>query len=333
MNEALLPALKRLYVWDKLPEYFAGGHAWSDGTLFKFEAGGSTKLLKVMPAGGERSLESVSERQAFTEYLFRNGIDTVLPLHSVAGNLAEAFIHEGKSYIAYSWEMVPGSHTELGDPRNCTAFYTRWGSLLGKMHRLAKAWPDWQFSASRDTKGPLISRAKEWEHFYRWIPDPEVKEAWLKLRSELDALPQTRENFGFIHNDAHPGNILSAGERLILIDFDVSNYLWFMVDIAICIYSEYSRVKFHSPWGKRSPELDQIFVQPFMQAYESENKLPAGEYARIELFLNYRRFLMFACFYDQIKDNNPAYLEIFKQEIIQGRRFLGEDNYFTRFKI
>ncbi len=331
MPEALSPALRELYPWDEAPEYYAGGHAWSDGTIYSYSRLGEERLMKVMPAGSERTLASVAERQAWQEYLNRNGVDTLPPIHSEVGNLAEAVSSGDQEYIVYAWRKMQAKPVQLGDPRDCTDFYGRWGKMIGKMHRLAQSWPQWRHSACLDDGGnPLISRQYEWEVFRRLFQDDEVRAAWQVMKEELDGLPVTRENYGFLHNDPHPGNILAEGDHLILIDFDVANYLWFMVEIAICIYSEYSRVNFHSPWAKRNDELDAIFITPFMEAYESENRLSTGEYAKVELFLNYRRFLMFALFYEQIREGSPEYLAQMKQDIIQARRYLPEDNWFVR---
>ncbi|HAN41732.1 MAG TPA: hypothetical protein DCQ12_07465 [Candidatus Cloacimonas sp.] len=67
-----------------------------------------------------------------------------------------------------------------------------------------------------------------------------------------------------------------------------------------------------------------------MEAYESENRLANEEYGRVELFLNYRCFLMFALFYEQIREGSPEYLAQMKQDIIQARRYLPADNWFVR---
>ena len=331
MDNDIFPTLREYYPCDTDHEYFAGGHDWSDGTVYRCKYQGADRLVKVMPARSENAIAMVRERQAWMEHLNLHGVDTTLPLRSPKGNLAEAFNHNGKDYIAYCWLYVPGGHVQLGDPRRCRDFYQKWGRMLGKMHRLAKNWPDWLHSACLDKNGkPLISREAEWQVFFNWIQDAEVKAAWTTMRETLDTLPVNRANHGLIHNDAHPQNILRDGGRLVLIDFDVANFLWFALDLAICVYSEYSRVNFHSGFARRNDELDELFITPFMQAYESENRLPPEEYGRIELFLNYRRFLMFACFYDQIKSGAPDYLETMKHDIVQSKTYLPPDNYFNR---
>ncbi len=329
MNEAILAHLKPLYGWESQPEYFAGGHDWSDGTLYRYQREGKTYLLKVMKPGSEHPYPAVRERQHFMEYLNLHGVATTKPLRSCRGELVERMSYEDQEYMVYTWEMVPGTHLELGDPRDCRDYYIAWGRMLGRMHALAKDLPDWQHSACTDAEGvPLISRQREWEIFYNWLQDEDVRKAWTELNAELDALPKKRDNYGFIHNDAHPHNILGDNGKLILIDFDVANYLWFALDIAICVYSEYSRVNFHSGFAHRNSELEELFLLPFMEGYESENILSPEDKATVPIFLRYRRFLMFACFYDQIKKNAPDYLEQFKQEIISHKDYLSPGKCF-----
>lgn len=315
---------------DAKAEYFAGGHAWSDGTLYKFTVNSAEHLLKVMPAADEDAIRAVTERQDYMEYLNQNGVASPKPLHSSSGKLVESFSHAGKLYLAYAWKLVPGNHIAEKDPRLLRDFYTAWGSLLGKTHRLAKLYPTWANSREKDADGiPLISWQREWEHFYNWLPDKELKQAWLRMKQDLEALPVTRHNFGFVHNDAHPMNILVEGSELSLLDFDVANFQWFTLDIAICIYSEYSRVQHHSAFAELKGDMEELFVRPFMQAYESENQLPTSEYKQIELFLLYRKFIMFTVFYDQIKSNAPQYLEIMKASMLNRDTFLPERNYFN----
>jgi len=153
------------------------------------------------------------------------------------------------------------------------------------------------------------------------IPDFEVRQAWLEMKETLDARPRNRENFGMIHNDPHLGNLLYSPQGLVLLDFDVANYLWFALELAICIYSVYSRAGFHSRHKVPRADLQELFVKPFLTGYQSQNQLPETEWDSIELFLNYRRFIMFTVFYEQIREANPRYLDKFKQEILTGSKY------------
>jgi len=327
MDARLYQELKGIYRMDACPAYFAGGHEWSDGTVYQYTMDGVECLVKVLKAASPDMLPTVQERQQWQEFLSQNGVDTVPPLHSSRGKLAESCA-EG-SQVCYAWKKSQGRHIGPSDPRQRRDFYLQWGALLGKIHRLAQVYPTWRHSECVDACGvQLISRQREVEHFRNWIQDDAVREAWMELNSRLEAHPITRQNFGFVHNDTHPGNILIEAGRLVLIDFDVANYQWFILDMCICLFSEYAHAEHHSPHKALLPQMPELFIRPFMEGYRGENILPPGEFAQVEDFIRYRRFLMFACFYDQIKDAAPQYLEQMKRELIDGTPFFPEGSPF-----
>lgn len=305
------------------PEYFAGGHAWSDGTIFRYRSHYQDILIKICPRNNSDLFATtrIEERLRYMHYLRTNGLAIILPILSSQQHFVES--STDASYFAYAWKMIQGKNPAIASPFELASFYQNWGKLIGKMHYLAKSYPDWTHSPMHDQEAnPILGWQSEWQHFYHWIPDADVKEAWIEIRKALEKLPTSRENFGFVHNDPHPGNIIDSDGTLVLIDFDVANYHWFILEIAICIYSEYSRVQFHSPFANQLPYLEELFLRPFMQGYRSENHLPAPEFEQIELFLNYRRCLMFTVFYDQIKENAPHVLTELKHKIISFQPFL-----------
>ncbi len=327
MEHKLYEELRHLYQFDTHPLYFAGGHDWSDGTIYQYLYQGKEHLIKLMPMPDPEAKASVLERQQWMEYLNLNGVGTVFPLHSLTGRLVESTA-DGKTMM-YAWQKVIAHHISGRDLERRKQFYPLWGALIGKIHRLSKLYPQWRCSQAVDKEGiPLVSRQREYGHFYNWIQDEAVRQAWKELQDDLELLPINRENYGFIHNDAHLHNILCENGKLILIDFDVANYLWFILDLAICIFSEYSFMEYHSDNKALLPHMDEFFIKPFMQGYESENILADEEYERIEIFLRYRRFIMFAAFYDQIKTNAPQYLEQMKQELVRGEMFFTDGREF-----
>ena len=128
---------------------------------------------------------------------------------------------------------------------------------------------------------------------YDWCADPEVKAAWEKMRRRLEGLPVNRGCFGFVHNDPHIQNLLYADRRIILLDFDVANYHWFACDIAIACQA----MLFAQTGGMERPLSDQAallaFLRDFRAGYEQENDLEPSWWEQIDLFIQYRRILLF----------------------------------------
>ncbi len=305
------------------PEYFAGGYEWSDGTLFKVQIAGQSHVLKILPGGNEHTCATVHERMAFAGYTAEQGVQTTKPILSRNQRIVEKVLHVDKEYLAVCWKYIPGKALGNDHPSDLGEFYGAWGRLLGKLHRLAQGYPTWQESETKDTRGAaLISRKAEWDVFYNWLQDDDVKDAWRGMGQSLENYPIKRDNFGWVHNDAHPGNLLQNEMGLVLLDFDVANCLWFALDLAICINSEYARILHHSTHKKDADKLQSLFLQPFMQGYAEENTLDTAELRNVGRFIHYRHFLMFAVFYNQIKENAPQYLEIMKNELLSGESYI-----------
>ena len=322
LPQRLLDFIRDAYRPDDDPIYFAGGHEWSDGTVYSYNKDKKPRLLKILMLSGADQLAAARERLDFIDFLATNGIDTIYPVHSANNNLVE-FCDCDNGYIMFSWDKALGEHIQGLDPIDLKLFYSKWGKLVGSIHRLTQKYPRYLQSACQNSKGQaLISFDSEWSYFDGMMRDDAMREAWRLQRQRMEELSPSRASFGFIHNDPHPGNILRDKERLVLIDFDVANYHWFLTDIAICIYSEYSRCNFHSSFRHRSPDLPELFLKPFLKGYQRENDINPIHLDQIELFLNYRRFLMYCVFYDQIHSSNPQYLIKFADEICSFKPYL-----------
>ena len=320
ITDRLSTEAARLFGAVGTPVYIAGGHEWSDGTVYQASHPLGALMLKLIPDASQENILGLIERLEFFDYLGARGIQVARPLHSVNGAVIETVAEDEAIFIARAWTRIPGEHLPDQHPKDLSDYYHAWGTMLGKLHRLAREHPQWRHSACLDGSGaPNISWQREWELFFHWLKGAGVKKAWEGIRAELESLPVSRARFGFIHNDPHPGNILVNAEGLALLDPEVANYHWFMTDLGICLNSEHSRIGHHSKHKEALAELPDLFLRPFMQGYHSKNRLPADEYHRIRLFLRYRRFLMYAVFYEQIKQHDPDYLKGFTRELIDGK--------------
>jgi Ser/Thr protein kinase RdoA (MazF antagonist) len=291
--------------------------------IYAYPHADSRRLLKIMaiPEENQRTnLFILDERMKFAHFLGRNGARVVFPQPSPRGELYETFSHEGHVWVAYAMDVAPGhvASSKTFDP----GFFRRWGQTVGMLHRLTKRYPSWQASLDPETGERVLTWRREWEGFHRWCQDDEVRVQWEAIKGALEALPVTREAFGFIHNDPHLWNLLVDGERITLLDFDVANHHWFLTDIAIACQS----VLFAQSGGMDRPVYDRdrllSFLDHFLAGYEREHHLSPAWLNRLDLFIAYRRILLFIVMYEGVCANPKAH-NAWKRMILNGPSVLG----------
>lgn len=310
-------------------KHFAGGHEWSDGTVYEYIKDGKTYLLKMLHPSEKDNFAyaRTSERMQYLHYLGNNGVLIVNPVPSVDGSLIVKADSNGKKAIGYAWQKIEGEHFKGTSADELKQFYFKWGKTIGSIHRLAKEYPDWQHSRSTDDSGaPLISRKMEFDIFYNWLQDDEVKQVWSDMYILMNKLPMNRNNFGFIHNDLHAGNLLINKAGVYALDFDVANFQPFIMDIAIAFYSEFNRI--------RQYKLQDVFVDyhkavmdTIMEGYNTENNLAKEEFEHLDMFFAYRRIIMFCVFYNEVKAKAPEYLKTMKNRIVKRESVLTQTGF------
>jgi amicoumacin kinase len=211
---------------------------------------------------------------------------------------------DGHGYISYLMDRIEGKPP--APEQWGKALLGLWGGAVGKMHTLATRHEHWQHSPENDSDGnPQLGWRNEVNGFTNWCSDADIKRMWREMEMRLEALPVERDSFGFIHNDPHNHNILYDGRALRVIDFDVANYHWFATDIAIALQS----VLFATGGMERPMEdRDAVrrFLDGFMGGYTREHSLDAAWLARLDMFVNYRRMLLFTVMQDWLATNETA---------------------------
>ncbi|MBN1247994.1 MAG: phosphotransferase [Anaerolineae bacterium] len=296
--------------------HFGGGDASSDGIVCAYPHEQGRRLLKIMaipldnPRRGRLALE---ERLRFMHYLGEHGATVAYPQLSPKGHLYETAAGTAHLWVAYRMDPAPGEaiSEHAWDP----TFFHRWGQVIGRLHRLARDYPSWRAAVDPDTGESFLTWENEWQRFYEWCPDNDVKEQWLALKVELDLLPVERASFGFIHNDPHIWNLRADGDRITILDFDVANHHWFMTDIAIACQNI---LIFHSG-GLNGPIRDRekllAFLDAFLQGYEREHSLATTWLNRLDLFIAYRRILLYIAMQDWVS-SQPDLARTWKRLIV-----------------
>jgi amicoumacin kinase len=299
-------------------KYLGGGYEGSDGIVFEYNDRGGKRALKfmIMDENDFDKLLRTKERLKFVNFLGGKGVNIVYPQLSKNGRFLEQYKLDGKIYLAYSMNKVEGKGVNALEPSDMENFIVEWGKVVGQTHRHTKSYPTWQHSVVDETTGEtMLSWEEEWKSFEDWCKDEEVKQCWRSLKKELDKLPKNRDCFGFIHNDPHPLNLIIQDGKVTLLDFDVASYHWFMTDIATAIYGALCGEAGGFERPQKNKDFSKYLLDKFMSGYERENHLDSIWLDKLELFLSYRRMLLFIVFYDGLK-NDKEYFEHWKRRII-----------------
>lgn len=296
-----------------------GGREDSDGVVYLYPSGSTSRVLKIgaLAATDTGGLMRLEERLKFVHFLAQNGVDIVYPIQQPDGSLFTCAPDGEHIFIAYTMEKINGSHPATNELT--LSIISRWGQVIGRMHRVTQSYRTGQCEAlDPQSQLPLLGWQQEWDGFYRSISDSKVKQQWLAMRNKLEELPVTRDAYGFIHNDPHQQNIMvtTSGDRLVMLDFDVANYHWFVTDIPIAMQG----LMFDVTGGMERPlsRADKLheFLDEFMQGYEKENHLAPFWLDKIDLFISYRRMLLFAAMQGWL-DTQPKLRASWKRMIME----------------
>ena len=302
-------------------KHLGGGREDSDGITYKTERAGVPFVLKIVGASAKDpdSAGKIEARAAFFSYLGEHGVDVVAPVVNDDGHLIEMCDAGDERFIAYTYPFLTGVHP---DPSTWTEeTLIAWGRTIGRAHRLTQSYPVWAGFPSSATGKTLLNWQQEVDGFHQWCSDGEVKTCWLLLKDRLEKLPFTRETGGFIHNDPHMQNVLVDGGRVKLLDFDVANCHFFACDVAIAIQS----VLFTTAGGMERPVDNRdaltFFVDALLKGYREAMDVPGDFLDQVELFIAYRRALLFTVMGDWLA-SQPELFAAWKRRVLDEPKVL-----------
>ncbi len=307
--EPMLESLAQLFstTRDNL-RHFGGGEPESDGVVYAYPYKDTQRLLKIMAIPVEEQRAGrfcLEERLRFMAFLGQNGARVAFPHPSPRGNLYETVCDAAHLWVGYSMDLALGEGP--AQDKWDTELFRNWGQTIGQLHRLAQQYPSWRASIDPETGKDLLTWTQEWQGFYNWCQEDDVRQKWVEIKQQLDALPITRDAFGFIHNDPHIWNLRAKGARITLLDFDVANHHWFVNDIAIACQNVLIFLTGGLNGPVRNRERFHDFLACFMEGYARENHLSAEWLNRLDLFIAYRRILLFIVMYDWAKSKPELY--------------------------
>lgn len=225
----------------------------------------------------ERMIETIRSEIDFVNSLAGLGVNVARPVRSKSGGYVESVPTSLGVFHTVVFEALSGKQLDLEELS--TAQIGQWGQALGELHNAAvrlrtPGRPGWQEQ--------LVAAEKTLS-----ADDSYARRALSRLISELQQLTMSADNYGLIHFDFEPDNLIWDEGRPGVIDFDDCAWNWFAADIA------YAVEDIVGAGGRNADLRSEPFLQ-FMQGYRSVRPMEQAELEPIPLFLRLHHMLDYA---------------------------------------
>ncbi len=261
--------------------------------MYEFARNGRDYILRVGHSK-RRTVELIQGEVDWINYLAAGGAGVARAVLSDAGNLVEMIADgHGGHFLATAFVKAPGGNPWQMEKWDETLF-KRYGRLLGRIHRLSRDYelpnPEWK----RPSWDDPIMRVEN------WLPPEEkvAQEKFMDTIQYLQSLPQDKEGYGLIHQDAHGGNFfVDEDYNITLFDFDDCAYGHYIYDIAMALFYAVTN-------RPDAEEFGPHFFRHFLRGYRQENQLAPHWFAEIPNFLKLREFDLYAVIFRSFDVNN-----------------------------
>jgi Ser/Thr protein kinase RdoA (MazF antagonist) len=255
--------------------------------IFEFEKDSRDYILRIGHSR-RRSPELIHGEVDWINYLAAGGAGVARAIFSDNGELVEA-IDDGEDgqFLATAFVKARG-----GPPSEAfwnEQLFVPYGRLIGRMHKLSKTYrpgdPAWRRPSWDD---PIM----QFGELLTSKAQTAVLDRYRRLMEHLQALPQDKESYGLIHQDAHGGNFfVDETYQITLFDFDDCVYGHFINDIAMVMFYAITN------WPEPEQRLAELWI-PFMQGYLAENELDPAWFREILPFMKLRELDLYAILFD-----------------------------------
>jgi len=183
-----------------------------------------------------------TERSILSELLWMSalraeaGIETPEAVPARDGSLVQRLAGADRLAVMFTFlEGNPPPETDL------VPEFWRLGEIAARMHRHAQSWnpPVW-FVRPSWTPETILGDMPLWGSWRAGVGMTAERIAVIgraasAIERSMAALPRDRDNYGLIHADMRLANLLVAGERTRVIDFDDCGFGWFGYDLATAL--------------------------------------------------------------------------------------------------
>ena len=216
------------------------------------DASGKLYVLRLHRPGYHTLDELISE-QVWTTALLQAGVDVPVPVQTAAGTGYAPVEVAGERRLAGLLEWVQGATLAAAIDRQAQTpcgHFAALGEIMAAIHNQAMAWsPPPRFVRHAFDADGFLGEQPFWGRFWE---SPHL-DGCDRRRLEclrhpiydiLSAYGKQRDTYSMIHADLHPDNVIVAGPRLHVIDFDDAGFGWHLYDVAVALHRYQSHPRF-----------------------------------------------------------------------------------------
>lgn len=222
-----------------------------------------------------RPINELESAIAFQDYLFKSKVPICQPVLSIRNNVIEEIQQGDDVFLAHVCHEVPGGHMNFDFESQ--QLYEDWGRVLAELHQASM-----KYDPENHQYGQWENDIDELQGYVKTEPQ-EMREILLDLLDKFKKFPKNNCNYGLIHGDHRKGNVLTDGQQIHLIDFDLPRLCWFMDDISRPFFS--SIMLGHMNWQSK--------LLPYIKGYRSIKQLKQADLYAFPDFLHYKAMNMY----------------------------------------
>lgn len=292
-----------------------------ESEVWEVQKQGNPFILRITDPT-HRSIENLKAEASWIQYLADHKVEVVLPLKTLKDEYVSVS-HDPNCFLML-FSKAKGRLPTLEDITDDFIFY--WGSVMGKMHRVASSFqPSIDFARSNITD----SFKKSWDKVSDRV-NPEIANQVINLMETISLYHRNRDNYGVIHYDLHMRNFFVNEGRMTIFDFDDMQFGWFAYDIAISLYYWLWMVEIMKPElqndDNRRKNISIHFLQNFITGYQTEYHFSKEWLDMMPVFVAIRQMELYLIFeerFGHITDlNSKLYLQTaqFKKNVLEKKQ-------------
>ena len=247
----------------------------SSNFVFGFKSSGVPYILRFVHAS-QRTPAALQAEVDFLRYLAACGVRANRPVRSSSGEDVVSLETPIGRCHAVVFEAFTGEQFETGDLDPAHLF--AWGKAAGKLHNFCQGYPGECRPTWQDQLAGITTALP--------AHDKDARRALDRLAGELGRLPISTQNFGLIHFDLEPDNMIWENLSPGIIDFDDCARHWFAADIALALRDLFDDL------ASQVNLQDARFVE-FIRGYRSVRQISGEDLAHIPLFMRFSNFLKY----------------------------------------